>query len=103
MPLRQAPKHDYTQLPDVPDWLKDKENRAYEAYAKNPPPGHKPFQEAGFASCIPCSSDHAPVGVRGGDGEPGAPMSAALILADCSLQGDGCSGRQGTAAGRGAR
>eukprot|EP00439_Symbiodinium_sp_Y106_P079756 s1331_g18.t1 len=47
MPLqRRVPKHDYTGLGDVPQWLQDKENRAYEAYAKNPPPGHKPLEEA---------------------------------------------------------
>ncbi|CAE7501761.1 ttn-1 [Symbiodinium sp. CCMP2592] len=46
MPLHRVPKHDYTGLGDVPQWLQDKENRAYEAYARNPPPGHKPLEEA---------------------------------------------------------
>ena len=49
MPLRRAgvPQHDYTQLPNVPEWLKQKENKAYEQYALNPPPGHRPHEEEG--------------------------------------------------------
>ena len=65
MPLqRRVPKHDYAGLGDVPQWLQDKENRAYEAYAKNPPPGHKPLEEAGFrlAAWTMCSCYSMPSG-----------------------------------------
>ncbi|CAE7650374.1 unnamed protein product [Symbiodinium sp. KB8] len=47
MPLQhRVPKHDYTELGHVPQWLQDKENNAYEAFGRNPPPGHKPLEEA---------------------------------------------------------
>ena len=78
MPLQhRVPKHDYTELGHVPQWLQDKENNAYEAFGRNPPPGHKPLEEAGFqpaaGTICCCSTKHAER--RLGDGGPGALLS----------------------------